>query len=73
MSQTIYRAIIQNGVAVPVEPLQVADGTEVTVTILAKSDDTLPSQNQNDIFEILSRRYNGGEKDTAARHNEHQP
>lgn len=73
MSQTIHRAIIQNGVAVPVEPLQVADGTEVTVTILSKSGDTLPSQNQKDIFEILSRRYNGGEKDVAARHNEHQP
>ena len=73
MNQARHRAIIQNGVAVPVEPFEVADGTEVIVTVPINTDADQSDQNQKEIFEILSRRHNSGQTDTAARHNEHQP
>jgi hypothetical protein len=73
MSPTIYRAIMRNGVAVPVEPFEVADGTEVFVSISLPEGDGQSDENQNEIFEILSRRHSSGHTDTAARHNEHQP
>jgi hypothetical protein len=73
MSQTLHRAIMRNGVAVPVEPFNVADGTEVFVSIPVTEGDNQSDQNQKEIFDILSRRHSSGHTDTAARHNEHQP
>ncbi len=72
MSKTNYRAIIQNGVAVPVEPFDLADGTEVVVSVPAAEVESETDPNQKEIFEILSRRHISGQTDTAARHNEHQ-
>jgi hypothetical protein len=63
---------MRNGVAVPVEPFDVADGTEVFVSIPPTQGDGQADQNQKEIFEILSRRYSSEHTDTAARHNEHQ-
>jgi hypothetical protein len=36
-------------------------------------DDERAQDGLDDIYEILSRRFRSGQKDLAARHNEHQP
>lgn len=73
MSQLNYRAVIRSGVAVPIEPFEIPDGTEVTVQVDIAQKQVSPDQIQQDIFDILSHTYDSGHTDTAARHNEHQP
>lgn len=64
-------AVYENGVFRPLMPVDLDEGSRVTVEPIAKvrlSDDELPS-----VHEILSRRYRSGHTDTAARVDEHQP
>lgn len=66
-------AVFANGVFRPYDPVALPEGCEVEFDprIVRDPDgegDALPR-----VYEILSRRFESGEHDVAARHNEHQP
>ena len=81
------RAIFENGVFRPTEPVDLPERTAVEVQPVEETepgllgvrlpDDPLPESLKNHpqrrTLEILSRRYDTGESDLAERHNEHQP
>jgi len=67
------QAIYENGVFTPTHPVDLPDKTPVEFdpkVIGAEADDALA---QRRIYQLLARRYDTGQTDTAARHNEHQP
>ncbi len=69
--KTIH-AVFENGVFRPLAPVNLPEHTEVEFEprqVLRR-----PSKEALDaIYEVLSERYDSGESDVAARHNEHQP
>lgn len=65
------RAVYENGVFRPLEPVDLPDRTEVNVE--PHTADTNRASEMGSVYEVLSRRYRSGSCDTAARHNEHQP
>ena len=70
--KTIH-AVYERGVFRPLEPVEMAERTQVEfeprpVAQAAQLDDPLEG-----IYAILSERYESGEENVAARHNEHQP
>ena len=76
---TTIHAIFENGVFRPLTPIDLREGTRVSVAISALQTDEIPPEPTPEeeahidrVYEIMSRRYDGGEKDIAARHNEHQ-
>jgi hypothetical protein len=79
--KTIH-AIYENGVFRPTEPVDLPEGSEVTVEPRAAgADRPRPTDPQfahldpglAEIYAILSRRHDGGPPDDADRHNEHLP
>ncbi len=64
-------AIFENGVFHPIDPVVLPD--KCRVEFEPRVVDGEPSDDMDDIYEILDRRYSSGHTDTAARHNEHQP
>ena len=67
----IIVAIYENGVFRPLEPVDLPEGSRVRLAVKLienESDNGLDA-----IYEIMDRRFNSGEHDVAARHNEHQP
>lgn len=71
MSKTVH-AVYQDGVFRPVQSLDLPDPCEVEFEprILAQS---LPDDSLDRVYAVLSERYDGGEPDVAARHDQHQP
>jgi predicted DNA-binding antitoxin AbrB/MazE fold protein len=79
------QAIYENGVFRPVEPVDLPDHTAVEFEPRVRSSPspTLGSSEEPSappmspglaaVYAILGERYESGETDTAARHNEHQP
>jgi predicted DNA-binding antitoxin AbrB/MazE fold protein len=81
------RAIYENGVFRPTEPVSLPEHTEVEVQPREQTEDgligvrlpdaPLPESAKNhpqyEVLKILSRRYRSGRHDLAERHNEHQP
>ena len=82
------RAIYENGVFKPTEPVDLPEHARVTVEAEADApetkaadarlpDDPLPealkAHPQYEVYKLLSRRYRTGIKDLAERHEEHQP
>jgi predicted DNA-binding antitoxin AbrB/MazE fold protein len=73
------RAIYENGVFRPMEPVKLPEGTLVHVQAPEEVVDVralVPPGTDEDlihIYEILGRRFDSGHHDTAERHNEHQP
>lgn len=65
------RAIYENGVFTPTEPVVLPERTAVEVMI--PETDEAERENQREIFAILRTSYPSGETDVAARHDEHQP
>jgi predicted DNA-binding antitoxin AbrB/MazE fold protein len=67
---TMYEieAVYENGVFRPVGPVDLPENTRVRVAVPAPDGRSLA-----DAREILSRRYASGARDTAARHDDHQP
>jgi predicted DNA-binding antitoxin AbrB/MazE fold protein len=65
------KAIYQNGVFKPTEPVDIAEQTAVEVIV--PGPDTQERKNQDEIFALLRQSYPSGQHDTAERHNEHQP
>lgn len=66
-------AVFEHGVFRPLETVELAEKTEVEFEPRPVTGDTNGSDNLAAIYAVLSERYQGGEPDTAARHNEHQP
>ncbi len=64
-------AIFENGVFRPVAPVQLPEHCEVEFEPRLVNGEA--KQNLQAIFAILDERYDTGESDLAARHNEHQP
>jgi predicted DNA-binding antitoxin AbrB/MazE fold protein len=76
MSSTV-RAIYENGVFRPIEPVDLADHTRVELELRVPTEETatrtpLP-EGLKKVYSILGERYNSGYTDTSARHDEHQP
>jgi len=67
-----FHAVYENGVFRPVDKVNLPEGCEVEVEI-RQVNDQRPVPTLDDVYAILSERYNGGEHDVAERHNEHQP
>jgi len=65
-------AIYENGVFRPTQTVNLPDRSEVEVEIReVKVPPGIPTL--DDVYAILSARFDTGEKDLAERHNEHQP
>ena len=71
MTQTIH-AIFENGVFRPTQKVDLPDRCEVEVEVRQVQEE-LTKPSLDDIYAILSERFDSGENDVAARHNEHQP
>lgn len=71
MTKTVH-AIYENGVFRPTELVEIPERSEVEVEIrVIKEGARTPSL--DDVYAILNERFDSGERDAAARHNEHQP
>jgi predicted DNA-binding antitoxin AbrB/MazE fold protein len=75
---SIIHAIYENGVFKPKEPVDLPDKAEVEFEVKqvrgsSMRNDVRDEQERKELFEILSRSYDTGQTDTAARHNEHHP
>ena len=71
-SMPTIRSIYENGVFRPLDPVDLPEGCKVALEIL-RVDGVEPAQDLDAIHRVLDERFNSGETDTAARHNEHQP
>ncbi len=67
----VIHAIYENGVFRPTEPVDLPEASEVEVELRLKE----PSRETrlDSIYSILEARFESGESDVAARHDEHQP
>jgi predicted DNA-binding antitoxin AbrB/MazE fold protein len=65
-------AVFENGVFRPTEAVDLPDRCEVKVEVLQITEEA-NKPTLDDVYAILSKRFNSGEHDVAARHNEHQP
>ena len=69
---TAFHAIYENGVFRPMQAVDLPDRCEVEVEVhTVKTDPQRPSL--DDVYAILNARFDSGEHDVAARHDEHQP
>jgi predicted DNA-binding antitoxin AbrB/MazE fold protein len=66
------RAIYEDGVFRPTEPPELPEHSVVEFEP-RPLEQPEADPNLDAIYEILSRRYNSGQHDLAARHDEHQP
>ena len=73
----IINAIFENGIFRPLDPVQLPEGSKVQLEIPASTNGAARSADETKhlerVYDILSQRFDGGEKDIAARHDEHQP
>jgi len=70
--KTIH-AVYESGVFRPLEAIELPERTEVEFEprLIAQTGDR--NERLDGIYAILGERYQSGEHDVAARHNEHQP
>ena len=75
---TVITAIFENGIFRPLGPVQFPEGSHVRLMI--PESESVPAKRTPEeeahisrVYEILSQRFDGGEEDVAAKHNEHQP
>jgi predicted DNA-binding antitoxin AbrB/MazE fold protein len=64
-------AVYEKGVFRPIEPVDLPEGT--TVRVVPESGVTPQEEARRRVFDILSTSYETGDRDAAARHDEHQP
>ncbi len=66
------RAIYENGVFRPLDPVDLPEGchVELVIKVVNSPED---AEHRKRVEATLSRRYSSGHHDTAERHNEHQP
>jgi predicted DNA-binding antitoxin AbrB/MazE fold protein len=68
----VIHAIYENGVFRPTEPVDLPESSEVEVELRM----VIPSAGEkrlDAIYNLLGAQFESGEKDVAARHDEHQP
>lgn len=65
------RAIYENGVFKPTEPVSLPERTPVEVNVPESNEQE--RKNQEEIYAVLRQSLPSGETDVAERHNEHQP
>ena len=68
---SMIRAVYENGVFRPTQPVQLPEHAQVEFEpriVPGSQRATL-----DDVYAVLSKRYETGERDVAERHNEHQP
>lgn len=71
---SIIHAIFEDGVFRPVEPVGLPEGTQVEFEPrLVRAGDGEELGSLAEIYEVFDERFESGESDVAARHNEHQP
>ena len=69
-----FNGIYKNGVVRFPGPAAIPEGAKVTVIVMDASPEQPPlGSNSPALYEILSRSYDTGETDLAARIDEHQP
>ena len=66
-------AIFENGVFRPIGTVSLPERCEVVFEPRVVTPEVARQAAPDEIYEILGRRYESGESDVAARHNEHQP
>ena len=66
-------AVYEHGVFRPLETVELPERTEVEFEPKVVGVEPPNRDDLDAIYEIMSLRFNTGEKDIAARHNEHQP
>jgi predicted DNA-binding antitoxin AbrB/MazE fold protein len=71
MTQTIH-AIYENGVFRPVGPVNLPERCEVEVEVRTVTP-TADKPSLDEVYAILGKRFDSGQPDVAARHDEHQP
>jgi predicted DNA-binding antitoxin AbrB/MazE fold protein len=64
-------AVYENGVFRPIEPVDLPEGA--TVRIVPEVGGAPQEEARRRVFEILSTSCETGDREAAARHNEHQP
>jgi predicted DNA-binding antitoxin AbrB/MazE fold protein len=69
--QTVH-AIFENGVYRPTEPVDLPDKAKVEFEPRVVAEEQKEAA-VDEVYRILSQRFDSGHHDTAARHNEHQP
>jgi predicted DNA-binding antitoxin AbrB/MazE fold protein len=69
---SIIHAIYENGVLRPKEPIDLPESSEVEVELRSVAP-VAPGERLDAIYAILEARFESGETDVAARHDEHQP
>ena len=67
------RAIYEDGVFKPTEPVSLPEKSEVVFEPRVVRTDKAPTPAMAKIYGILSRQYDTDESDLAERHDEHQP
>lgn len=68
----VIHAIYENGVFRPKEPVDLPESSEVEVELRSVAPPA-KDKSLDAIYAILEARFESGETDVAARHNEHQP
>jgi len=66
------KAIYQNGVFRPVEPVDLPENCQVEFDVRITTPNGNPG-GLDEVYSVLGQRFRSGETDVAARHNEHQP
>jgi predicted DNA-binding antitoxin AbrB/MazE fold protein len=69
----VIHAIFENGVFRPTERVALPESCEVEFEPRVVGPNDGEKAPLADVYEVLDRRYDTGEHDLAARHNEHQP
>ena len=67
MSKTVH-AVFEKGIFRPLEPVGLPEATEVEF-----EPRLVGPKQMSEVYRVLSERYESGDNDVAARHNEHQP
>jgi predicted DNA-binding antitoxin AbrB/MazE fold protein len=70
--KTIH-AIYERGMFRPLEKVELPDHTQVEFEPRPIAAPEQKTDNLSGIYAVLAERYQSGESDVAARHNEHQP
>lgn len=71
---TPIRAVFENGVFRPTEPVDLPEHTVVELVAQpVEHESTRDRPAKRAIYEVLSRRFDGDDPEVSARHNEHQP
>jgi predicted DNA-binding antitoxin AbrB/MazE fold protein len=71
MPKTVH-AVFEHGVFRPTQPVDLPDRCEVELEL--KAVGSAPERpSLDDVYAVLGKRFDSGERDVAARHDEHQP